>query len=263
MEPKKTGLSEISSDDDTPEISDELKEYFEDDVFEDMEDDDDETDTPPNDKKESEDGEEEEEDTDTERGRFDGFDEDEDKKSDQDSSVHPLVREMMEMSPDDYAKIAKENPAKAMEMTVLSVLHKHQIGSMGTDELMDATRQVSTIQDSRRVIAERFRPDKNEKLRERARAIYKEKGFNTKINPQAELDAFILAAQEDPSLVSTTPEIRNEPSTPRRKHARVATERLTRKDAQIARRMGVDLSDPKSARRLAKLKAEYKRRRRQ
>lgn len=239
---------DILNEEDSPEGSEDLKKYF------DLEDDDAEDADP------AEESEEKDDDTPV----FDGFDSNEtDKPSNEDAS-DPILEEMRGMTPEKFTELVKSDPAKAMEMTVTAVLQKRGITGFDPREVMEATRTYVGVQDTRKAIAEQFKPAKNTKLRERAQQIYKERGFDVRKNPMAEFDAFVIASHESPELLSGEDEVvRNEPTrSTRRSRQQAPDTRLTKADVEIARRMNIPLNDPKSVKRLVALKADYERRRR-
>lgn len=230
-----------------PETQEELKEYFESEEPEEKETDADATTT-------------EEE---TEAEPFGGFEAP--KEENEEPAADPLIEEMKSMTPESYQELMKENPAKALEMMVTHVMEKRGGMRFDPQKLMETSQTFATVQESRKFISKHFEPHKNPKLKEKAMEIYTSRGFDVTKHPKAEIDAFMIAAQENPDLLNAeSGDVKNEPTTTinRRRRPEANTTKLTKSDREIADRMGIDLNDPKAVRRLAALKADYNRRRR-
>lgn len=237
----------------TPEEAEKFKAYFEPGA---LDDDDDHDDDPKN--------LDESKDADDEAVGFDGFASAPNESTTTPAATDPLMIEMQSMTAEKFQELIKNDPTKAMEMAVISVIEKRGLRGASVADVQQMTQQVVSQQDMRRIIAERFSPHKNTELRDRAKAIYDQRGFDVRKNPQAELDAFILASQESPTLVKHRSEDTENQITPRSRgrSRKMPDTRLTKDDLRIAQKMGIDLSDPKVARRIVEVKADYERRRR-
>lgn len=170
------------------------------------------------------------------------------------------------MTKEQLDNLSKENPLALMTLMVEHVMETKGITGTSSDVRNAVNTQMdhsTAVQKARLAIATRFDPKGNPKLHKAAKQIYlqrKQRGITTDTDPRAELDAFIIAADENPELLSNDSRRgnpRKQASTARGGGESAPT--LTREQREIAKNWGMDLGDKKATRRVAEISRRYNR----
>jgi len=175
-------------------------------------------------------------------------------------------------TPEEFAQIAKDDPEKALTLVVTKVLKDQGIETNSEEVAKRAVQEMSAKQDLndyRKVISERFDPEKNSDLAEKAQAIYdnkKKRGMTLEMNPAMEYESFVMAIEQDPEL---RPKERAGGNSRRAADAQPSKGsnrkgqqiEVTSKMRQIADKWDVDISNPNVARMITRLSREYDERR--
>lgn len=180
-------------------------------------------------------------------------------RSDETTKLRNMTKEQLD-------NLGKENPIALMTLMVEHVLEQKGMTSSAVDVRKTVATEMdhsAVVQKARLTIATRFDPKSNPKLHKAATAIYlerKSRGITIDKDPRAELDAFIIAADEHPELLSNSHRRGN----PRKQASSArgggeSSPSLTREQRAIARNWDIDLNDKKSVRRIAEISRRYTR----
>lgn len=180
-------------------------------------------------------------------------------KPDQTTSLRNMTKEQVE-------GLAKENPIALMTLMVEHVLQEkgYTVTPSEVSRIVNQQSEHSAaIQRARAKIVTRFDPANNPKLEKKAREIYqarKKAGITLDRDPQAEYQAYLIAADEHPELLTTSRRNGN----PRRQSStaggtRSTTPALSDDDRRIADAWGIDIKNPKNARRISEFRRRYDR----
>lgn len=227
------------------------------------------------------------EDESTSEEPFDGFAQQTDRERELEKQVQALREEIegiknsskgpkvSDLTQEQFDEMAKNDPVKAFNMIMDQWAENRGISSASSDEAVEkATKKLTHTQQVsnwRARINERFTPKTNQRLKDAAHEVYKRRandyGITSKTDPRAEYDAFVIALDEDPSLMPTSSSrgraSKSGRTSPNKRTQSSANNeiRLTQRMIDIGTNMGLDMTDPKIARRILERKAEYDARR--